>query len=86
MEEEDPTVFVRFSTSLGEHAITDEKIAVPVKFRRLGLSQIVNHLLGTLGKALSSSTPHPSLPLHPHLPLFTPPSTDSQMNPSRSTF
>lgn len=75
-EDDERQVFVRFRTRLAEHAITDDRIAVPTKLRRLGLSQVVNHLLGKAGSisldllAITPSQPSTSAHfsfLHPNL-------------------
>jgi len=52
---EEEQVFVRFTTKLKDYIVTDDKILVPKKLRRLGLSQIINHLLGNTGKYLLGS-------------------------------
>lgn len=44
------TYFVKFKTSLGkEFEITNEIITIPRDLKRLGISQVINHLLGTSG-------------------------------------
>jgi ribosome biogenesis protein YTM1 len=48
----DRQVFVRFLTKLPEYEITNTPISIPVKFRRLGLSQVINHLLGSTGSPI----------------------------------
>ncbi|KAJ3168688.1 WD repeat-containing protein 12, partial [Irineochytrium annulatum] len=40
---------VRFSTRSKKYSITDAPILVPVSLRRFGLSEVINHLLGTSG-------------------------------------
>lgn len=51
MSGEDTTVFVRFKTKLpAKYIITDDPISVPWNLKRLGLSQVINHLLGTTSK------------------------------------
>jgi ribosome biogenesis protein YTM1 len=46
-DEDEEKIFVRFFTKLNtSYSITDSPISLPVKLRRLGLSQVVNHLLG----------------------------------------
>jgi hypothetical protein len=55
-DDADEQVFIRFFTRLqgdGNAAPTD-KILVPKKLRRLGLSQLVNHLLGNQGAYFNS--------------------------------
>lgn len=48
-DESEEQVFIRFVTRLDDYRVTGEKILVPKKLRRLGLSQLVNHLLGSQG-------------------------------------
>lgn len=46
----DETYFVKFKTSLGkEFEVTNEIITIPRDLKRLGISQVINHLLGTTG-------------------------------------
>eukprot|EP01125_Pyxidicula_operculata_P011688 TRINITY_DN3828_c0_g1_i1.p1 TRINITY_DN3828_c0_g1~~TRINITY_DN3828_c0_g1_i1.p1 ORF type:complete len:403 (-),score=95.75 TRINITY_DN3828_c0_g1_i1:85-1293(-) len=45
-------VFVKFKTKLKDYTVTDDPISVPKKLRRLGLSQVINHLLGTSEKPI----------------------------------
>jgi hypothetical protein len=54
-EESEEQVFLRFVTRLDGYQVTGEKILVPKKLRRLGLSQLVNHLLGSQGNNLPLS-------------------------------
>jgi hypothetical protein len=53
------TYFVKFKTSLSqEFVVTSEIITIPRDLKRLGISQVINHLLGTTGRLLASSTSH----------------------------
>jgi ribosome biogenesis protein YTM1 len=42
-------VQVRFVTQQEKYVVTDAPTLVPVNLKRYGLSEIVNHLLGTAG-------------------------------------
>ncbi len=50
---DEPQVEVRFTTRLEEHRVTDAPIQLPTRLTRAGLSEVVNHLLG------SEHTPRP---------------------------
>jgi hypothetical protein len=45
--ESSKTVSVRFLTNEDEYRVTDKPFNVPVTLKRLGLSQVINHLLKT---------------------------------------
>jgi hypothetical protein len=48
------TYFVKFKTSLpAEFVVTSEIITIPRDLKRLGISQVINHLLGSTGVNLS---------------------------------
>eukprot|EP01126_Amoeba_proteus_P015168 TRINITY_DN1674_c0_g1_i5.p1 TRINITY_DN1674_c0_g1~~TRINITY_DN1674_c0_g1_i5.p1 ORF type:complete len:123 (-),score=6.45 TRINITY_DN1674_c0_g1_i5:245-613(-) len=48
------SVFVQFFTRLAkQYVITDDRISVPASLKRMGLSGVVNHMLGTTGKFLT---------------------------------
>lgn len=40
-------VEVRFRTSMNKYKVTDKSFQIPVTLNRRGLSQVINHLLGT---------------------------------------
>ena len=42
-----PQIQVRFTTNQRQYIVTDSAILVPTNLRRYGLSEIINHLLGT---------------------------------------
>jgi ribosome biogenesis protein YTM1 len=46
-EREEVRVRVRFTTQIASLRVTETPIAVPAKLRRYGLSEVINHLLGT---------------------------------------
>lgn len=50
--EDDEQVFIRLVTRLDDYRVAVDKLQVPKKLRRIGLSQLVNHLLGTQGKTM----------------------------------
>ena len=51
MEEEENSVFVSFNTRLKEYDINvSDSIAIPMRLKRLGLSKVINHLLGREGE------------------------------------
>jgi ribosome biogenesis protein YTM1 len=43
-------VQVRFIAQQEQYIVTDAPMLIPVHLKRYGLSEIVNHLLGTAGK------------------------------------
>eukprot|EP01136_Pigoraptor_vietnamica_P005928 Opistho-1_new@38236 len=45
-EMDERTVQVKFVTRPSAHMVTDRPVAVPVRLKRYGLSEVVNHLLG----------------------------------------
>jgi ribosome biogenesis protein YTM1 len=51
---DDKTIQVRFKTKETQYAVTETPFAVPERLTRLGLSQVINHLLGT-GKSIQMS-------------------------------
>jgi len=42
---DEKTIQVRFKTKETEYAVTEKPFAVPERLTRLGLSQVINHLL-----------------------------------------
>lgn len=40
-------VEVRFRTSMNKYKVTEKSFQIPVTLNRRGLSQVINHLLGT---------------------------------------
>lgn len=41
-----PQIRVKFKTAVARFAVDDVSIAVPARFTRDGLSEVINHLLG----------------------------------------
>lgn len=54
---DEKTIQVRFKTKEAEFAVTEKPFAVPERLTRLGLSQVINHLLdrGTSAKQINNS-------------------------------
>ncbi len=42
---DEKTILVSFKTKEAEYAVTEKPFAVPERLTRLGLSQVINHLL-----------------------------------------